>query len=58
MIEKYYTGQEYRVYVVGGKVIGAINRLPANITGDGVNTIEGLIKIKKQNKKKESLFTT
>lgn len=52
MIEKYYTGQEYRVYVVGGKVIGAINRLPANITGDGVNTIEGLIKIKNKTRKK------
>lgn len=52
LLEKYYPGKEYRVYVVGDNVIGATNRIPANITGDGKNTIEFLIKKKNQERKK------
>src|SRR5699024_6553360 len=33
LIEKHYQGQEYRIYVVGNQVVGAINRIPANILG-------------------------
>ncbi len=47
IVEKHYDGNEYRIYVVGDKVIGATNRIPANITGDGINTVEKLIEIKK-----------
>lgn len=41
--ERYVEGKEYRIYVVGDQVVGAINRIPANIVGDGVHTIEQLI---------------
>ena len=51
LLEKYYPGNEYRVYVVGDKVIGATNRVPANITGDGQNTVEALIEIKNKDRK-------
>ncbi|MDE5415821.1 acylphosphatase [Alkalihalobacterium chitinilyticum] len=51
IIEKFIAGNEYRVYVVNDKVISAVNRIPANITGDGNNTINKLIEIKNLEKK-------
>ncbi len=51
LLEKYYRGEDYRVYVVQNRVIGIINRVSANITGDGKNTIETLIKNKNKSKK-------
>jgi len=52
LLEKYYQGKEYRFYVVGDKVVSAINRIPANIIGDGKNTIEELIRLKNIERKK------
>ena len=43
ILEQHVHGPEYRLYVVDGKVVAAYNRIPANITGDGVHTIEELI---------------
>lgn len=51
IIEKFYQGDEYRVYVVGNKVIGAIKRVPANVIGDGIHSIRELIEIKNKNRK-------
>ncbi|MBT2599379.1 acylphosphatase [Oceanobacillus sp. ISL-74] len=51
LVEKHYPGKEYRIYVVGDKVVGATNRIPANIVGDGVNTVEKLIEAKNQARK-------
>lgn len=31
LVEKHIFGEEYRIYVVDGKVIGAIKRIPAYI---------------------------
>ncbi|QKY70432.1 ATP-grasp domain-containing protein [Lentibacillus sp. CBA3610] len=50
IVEHHIPGNEYRIYVVGNKVVGAINRIPANVIGDGANSIETLIKNK--NKKR------
>ncbi|WP_193065545.1 acylphosphatase [Oceanobacillus oncorhynchi] len=52
IVEKHYNGEEYRMYVVGDKVIGATNRIPANVIGDGINTIEKLIEFKNNERKK------
>jgi D-alanine-D-alanine ligase-like ATP-grasp enzyme/acylphosphatase len=41
--EQYIPGEEYRIYVVGNQVVGAINRIPANIIGDGVSSIDMLV---------------
>src|SRR5699024_2612966 len=50
IIEKYFPGKEYRIYVVVDQVIGAINRIPANVKGDGLSTFTELIE--KKNKER------
>src|SRR5699024_3990775 len=40
------TGEDYRLYVVGDKFVGAIKRIPANIIGGGKNTVNQLINLK------------
>src|SRR5699024_7010840 len=45
------SGNDYRLYVVGDQVVGAILRIPPNIIGDGVNTIETLIESKNEERK-------
>lgn len=52
MVERHIDGDEYRLYVVENKVVGAIKRIPANVVGDGKNSIKRLIELK--NKKRES----
>ncbi|MFB4473798.1 acylphosphatase, partial [Oceanobacillus caeni] len=52
--EQFVAGKEYRVYVVGDQVIAAYNRVPANITGDGKHTIEQLIHLKNNQRKKNA----
>lgn len=46
IVEEHAMGNEYRFYVVEDKVIAVYNRIPANITGDGIHTIEELINLK------------
>ena len=46
IIEKYISGKDYRLYVVDHEVVGAIWRVPPNVIGDGINSIESLIEIK------------
>lgn len=48
IVEKHFEGIDCRVYVLDGKVIGAIKRLPANVIGDGKSTIETLINLKQK----------
>ncbi|MDY7224127.1 acylphosphatase [Halalkalibacterium halodurans] len=58
IVERYVPGEEYRLYVIEDKVIGAYNRLPANIIGDGQHTIEELIHLKNlQRRKNARLFS-
>ncbi len=52
IVEKYITGEDYRVFVLDGRILGAFHRMPANILGDGKNTIEELIKRKNVERKK------
>jgi len=44
--EQHVYGPEYRFYVVDDQVVATYNRIPANITGDGIHTIEELIDLK------------
>lgn len=48
ILERFIEGDDYRLYVVGDQVVGAIQRIPPNIEGDGINTIESLIAIKNE----------
>lgn len=43
IVEKYMTGRDYRVLVVGNKVSAVAERLPAMVTGDGRHTIKELV---------------
>ena len=51
VIEKHIEGTEHRILVVDGKAVGVIKRVPANIIGDGNNSIKQLIQSKNKNKK-------
>lgn len=51
IVEKYFIGDDYRLYVLDGKVIGALKRLRAYVIGNGKDTIEQLI----HNKNKERM---
>ena len=46
IVEQYITGDDYRLYVIGEKVVGMTKRLPAHVVGDGERTIEELIELK------------
>ena len=43
IVEQYYTGPDYRVLVVNGKVVAAAERVPAHVIGNGADTIAQLI---------------
>lgn len=46
LIERFLEGQEYRFTYVNREIVGIANRIPANIVGNGKNTIEELVKQK------------
>jgi D-alanine-D-alanine ligase-like ATP-grasp enzyme len=46
IVEEYFEGREYRFLVIDNKVRAVAYRVPANVTGDGENTVFELIKIK------------
>jgi len=43
MIERFIPGKEFRFLVIDDQVIAILHRIPANVTGDGMLTIEELI---------------
>lgn len=49
IVEQFFTGNDYRILVVGGKFVAAARRMPAAIVGDGAHTIAELIDIENQN---------
>ncbi|QPK94361.1 bifunctional glutamate--cysteine ligase GshA/glutathione synthetase GshB [Actinomyces sp. zg-332] len=48
MIEDYLVGEEYRFFVLGNDTKAVLSRVPANITGNGINTIKELVNIKNE----------
>jgi len=46
IVEKQFFGQDFRVFATRDKVLGIIERVPANITGDGRSNIKKLIQEK------------
>jgi glutamate--cysteine ligase len=49
LIEEFIPGKEYRFLVIGDEVVGILHRVPANVVGDGVHTIEALVAEKNLN---------
>jgi len=43
LVEEFIEGKEYRIFVLKDKVVGILHRVPANILGDGKNTIRTLV---------------
>lgn len=43
MIEEFIEGKEYRFLVIDDEVAAILHRVPANVTGDGIRTIEELV---------------
>ncbi|MEZ4857613.1 MAG: cyanophycin synthetase [Flavobacteriaceae bacterium] len=43
IVEKYITGEDYRLLVINYKLVAAAKRSPAHIIGDGVSTIKQLV---------------
>src|SRR5699024_739148 len=57
IVEEFVHGVEYRVYMVGDKVIAAVNRRPANVVGNGTSTIMELIIEKNKMKRRNPVLS-
>lgn len=51
IVEEHVVGEDYRVFVLGDRVLSVVKRIPANITGDGKQTVAELIKCKNHSRK-------
>ncbi|HEX8353508.1 MAG TPA: ATP-grasp domain-containing protein, partial [Pyrinomonadaceae bacterium] len=49
LVEEMFEGRNYRVLVVGYKVVAASERIPCHVTGDGRHTVAELIDIENSN---------
>lgn len=49
LIEEYFKGHDYRIIVVGGKMVAAALRDAAHVVGDGIHNIAELVTIENQN---------
>ncbi len=43
VIESFITGRDYRVLVVGGRMVALAERVPAHVIGDGTRTVRELV---------------
>lgn len=48
LIEEFITGKEYRFFLIGDEVAGILHRVPANVTGDGIKSIQELVRTKNE----------
>ena len=58
MIEKHVVGDDYRFFVVDGKLVSASLRKRANVVGDGISTISDLIAMKNRERKKNPYLSS
>jgi D-alanine-D-alanine ligase-like ATP-grasp enzyme len=56
LVEKQFAGDEYRILATKNKVLGIINRVPANVRGDGRHTLKQLIGIKNKDPRRAENF--
>jgi D-alanine-D-alanine ligase-like ATP-grasp enzyme/acylphosphatase len=52
VLEEHIDGDDHRILVLGGRVIAAMRRWPAHVTGDGEKNIEQLVQEKNTQRKK------
>lgn len=48
LIEEFIIGKEYRFLVIDDKVVGILHRVPANVLGNGIQSITELVETKNQ----------
>ncbi|WP_071191804.1 cyanophycin synthetase [Trichormus sp. NMC-1] len=48
IVERFYTGNDYRILAFNDEVLAAYQRIPLSVTGDGNSTILQLIQIKRE----------
>ncbi|KAB2951535.1 bifunctional glutamate--cysteine ligase GshA/glutathione synthetase GshB [Heliorestis acidaminivorans] len=46
LVEHFAPGKEYRFLVIGNEVVGVLQRVPANVQGDGHKNIRELVQVK------------
>jgi len=51
IVQEFIEGEEVRLYVLGDRVLSAVNRIPANVIGDGEHSIMKLIEQKNKIRK-------
>ena len=56
LLEVAIPGTEYRVHVVGERVVAAVIRRPASVVGDGRHTLERLIRDKEAARRRHSVY--
>lgn len=52
LVEKFIEGEEYRFTYVNNEIVAVAKRKPANIIGDGKNTVKQLISLKNKEREK------
>jgi cyanophycin synthetase len=45
LVETYVAGNDYRVLVVGGRMVAIAERIPAHVVGDGAHTVAELVEL-------------
>jgi cyanophycin synthetase len=45
LVETYVAGNDYRVLVVGGRMVAIAERVPAHVVGDGVHSVAALVEL-------------
>lgn len=58
MIEEYIEGTEYRFFVIDGVTKAVLLRVPANVVGDGINSIKTLVSEKNKDSLRGDASTT
>ena len=48
VVESFVTGNDYRVLVIGGRMVAIAERVPAHVIGDGKHTVAELVEITNQ----------
>ncbi|HEY7477861.1 MAG TPA: cyanophycin synthetase [Actinomycetota bacterium] len=48
VVETYVTGNDYRVLVIGGRMVAIAERVPAHVVGDGEHTVTELVELTNQ----------
>lgn len=58
LLEEFIQGKEYRFLVINDELVGVLHRRPANVQGDGINSIESLVDIKNKDPLRGTAYTS